>query len=160
MLRSIDHLPTAGRPRVTVAAIAGQGGKYLFVEERLADGGLVINQPAGHVECDESLLEAVIRETLEETGRQFTPEALVGIYQWGAPMSDRNFLRVCFAGTVGESVAEARLDPDIERALWLSPRELASESGRLRSPLVARCLDDYLAGERYPLSLCKSLLQV
>jgi ADP-ribose pyrophosphatase YjhB (NUDIX family) len=158
MIESPDALQIVRRPRVTVAAIAEHEGRFLLVEERNSDRILVLNQPAGHVEADESLAEAVIREALEETGYHFVPEYLVGIYLWGKPGDDRSFLRVCFAGSAVSQVADAKLDPDIERPLWLTREELETESARWRSPLVARCIDDYLAGERYPLLLLKSLL--
>lgn len=147
-----------GRPRVTVAAIVERDGRFLFVEERDAEGHLVINQPAGHVEAGESLLEAVVRETFEETGWHIQPEALVGIYQWGRPDGGINYLRVAIAGRPEGHDENATLDEGIERTVWLSLDELAERRAMHRSPLVMRCTEDFLAGERYPLAVLKSLL--
>lgn len=145
------------RPRVTVASLVEREGRFLVVEERPEAGGLVINQPAGHVEFGETLLEAVVRETFEETGWRFTPEFLVGVYLWAHPSGSVCYLRVCIGGSVHGHDPDSPLDDGIERALWLGREELA-QSGRLRSPLVLRVVDDYLAGERYPLGALKSLL--
>lgn len=149
---------SAGRPRLTVAAIVERDGRFLLVEEQSASGGLVLNQPAGHVEHGETLLEAVIRETFEETGWRFSPEFLVGVYLWKHPGGISSFLRVCFAGAVDGHDPESPLDEGIERALWLSREELMAQQTRWRSPLVIGTIDDYLAGERYPLAVLKSLL--
>lgn len=149
---------SAGRPRLTVAAVAERDGRFLFVEERMRNGELVLNQPAGHVERGETLLEAVVRETLEETAWDFRPEYLVGVYLWQHPQGHASFLRIAFAGSVGGWREDCSLDDGIERALWLTCDELHSQAGRHRSPLVQTVLDDYLAGERYPMSLLKSLL--
>jgi 8-oxo-dGTP pyrophosphatase MutT (NUDIX family) len=145
------------KPDVTVAAIAERSGQFLFVEE-LSDDSLVINQPAGHVEPDESLLDAVIRETLEETGYHFVPSALIGIYYWHAGRRDRTYLRFAFAGDIRGHEPERRLDDGIVRALWLAPDSVAAEAHRHRSPLVARCVDDYRAGKRYSLDLLTHLI--
>jgi 8-oxo-dGTP pyrophosphatase MutT (NUDIX family) len=153
----IQPNPT-GRPRVTVAAIVERDGRFLFVEERDFRGDLVINQPAGHVEAGESLLEAVVREAFEETGWHIRPEALVGLYQWSRPDGATSYLRVAIAGRPESHDPAAVLDEGIERAIWLSPDELAERRELHRSPLVMRCVEDYLAGERHPLSLLKSLL--
>lgn len=150
--------PPEKRPRITVAAIAERNGRFLFVEERSGAGDLVINQPAGHLERSESLLEAVARECLEETACHFRPHSLVGLYLWSHPSIERGYLRVCFAGSVGEPDPARALDDGIERVLWLNRDELADQADRLRSPLVLNGVDDYLAGERYPLSLLKSLI--
>jgi len=146
------------RPRVTVAAIVEREGRFLVVEERGADGELVINQPAGHVEGGESVIEAVIREAFEETGWHFRPEALVGIYLWRRPTGGVSFLRVAIAGSVDGYDPDSPLDEGIVRSLWLTREDLLSEKIRLRSPLVMKCIDDYLGGERHPLSVLKSLL--
>lgn len=145
------------RPRLTVAAIVEREGRFLLVEEQSANG-LVLNQPAGHVEPNESLIEAAIRETFEETAWRFVPEFLVGVYLWKNPTGANSYLRVCFAGEVTHHEPDSPLDEGIERAVWLSKQELDGQSSRLRSPLVMQTVDDYLAGERYPLSLLKSLL--
>lgn len=142
----------AHRPDVTVAAIIERDGRFLVVRERAARR-VVFNQPAGHLEADESLVDAVIRETYEETGRRFEPEAVTGVYLWRVPEQGRSYLRVAFSGTVGEADPGARLDRCILQTHWLSRAELEARGPQLRSPLVLRCLDDYLAGARYPISL-------
>lgn len=139
-------------PHVTVAAIAERQGALLFVEEAIG-GRLVLNQPAGHWEEDESLTDAVQREVLEETGYAFLPQALVGIYRWDVPDRDLTYLRFVFAGQVGLSPVRETLDRNILRTLWLSPEELQTEHARLRTPMVLRCVQDYLAGRRFPLEL-------
>ena len=144
------------RPRVTVAAIVERQGRFLFVLERGDDGRLVINQPAGHLERGESLLDAVIRETREETGWCFVPEALVGIYQWQHSDRGPSYVRFAICGDVTERDASPRLDDGIEDVLWLGWDELNDRSERLRSPLVRSVVADYLAGERYPSRLMKS----
>ncbi|WP_371822633.1 NUDIX hydrolase [Methylococcus sp. EFPC2] len=141
-----------------MAAVVEHEGRFLLVEEHTAAGRLVFNQPAGHVEYGESLLEAVARETLEETAWRFTPQALVGIYLWNRPAGQAGYLRVCFAGSVDAHDPEQALDEGIERAVWRSRQELLADEERLRSPLVLQVIDDYLAGERYPLSVLKFLL--
>ena len=124
--------------------------------EESQDGVAVINQPAGHLEPGESLLEAVVRETLEETAWQFTPEALTGVYRWVHPRKDRTYLRFCFCGRVHGHSPERELDEGIIAAHWLSREQMLQRS--LRSPMVLRSIDDYLAGQRVPLSLCADLL--
>lgn len=143
-------------PHVTVAAIAEREGALLFVEEAI-QGRLVLNQPAGHWEEDESLTEAVTREVLEETGYDFAPEALVGIYRWRVPDRDLTYLRFVFAGRVGTLPSRATLDRNILRALWLSPEELQTEHARLRTPMVLRGVQDYLAGRRFPLEILNEI---
>ncbi len=139
-------------PHVTVAAVVERGGRFLLVEERI-DGRHLYNQPAGHLEADESLLEAVVRETLEETGREFRPQAMVGIYRWTRPDGGPTFLRFTFCGTCGEPAPGRALDEGIVRAWWADPEALRADPQRLRSPLVLRSIDDYRAGRRYPLEL-------
>ena len=143
----------AWAPHVTVAAIAERDGRFLLVEEHTR-AGLRLNQPAGHLEAGESLLDAVIRETLEETAHPFRPEALVGVYMtyFGQPgESGKTYLRFTYCGHAGEAIANRPLDKDIVRALWLSVDELRATSERHRTPLVMKCVDDYLAGQRMPL---------
>ncbi len=152
-----EMLNQAGRPRVTVAAIVERGGRFLFVEELAIGGELVINQPAGHVEGGETLLEAVVRETFEETGWRIRPEWLVGLYLWNRPDNAANYLRIAIAGRPERHDPASPLDEGIQRAFWLAPEELAARKASHRSPLVMRCLEDYLAGERHPLSVLKSL---
>jgi 8-oxo-dGTP pyrophosphatase MutT (NUDIX family) len=142
-------------PEVTVAAIAERDNRFLMVEERIT-GRLVFNQPAGHLEDGETLVEAVIRETREETAWAFRPEALVGTYLWRAP-DGRTFLRFAFCGTVDDHRAGQPLDAGIQRALWLTHEQLLAQSARLRSPMVLRCLQDYLLGKRQSLDSVASL---
>ncbi|HTH60272.1 MAG TPA: NUDIX hydrolase [Paraburkholderia sp.] len=140
-------------PHVTVAAIAERDGRFLLVEEHTR-AGLRLNQPAGHLEAGEALIDAVIRETLEETAHPFTPEALVGVYMthFGQPgESGDTYLRFTYCGRAGDAIAHRALDPDIVRALWLTVDELREASARHRTPLVMKCVDDYLAGKRTPL---------
>ncbi|AHK79265.1 hypothetical protein M911_09040 [Ectothiorhodospira haloalkaliphila] len=139
-------------PRVTVASVIEREGRFLLVEEE-DNGRRVFNQPAGHLEEGESLLAACIRETLEETGRQLTPEAVVGVYRWQHPASGLTFIRVAVTGSVSEPVPDHALDADILATHWLEPRVLADDPACQRSPLVLRCIEDYLAGRRYPLGL-------
>lgn len=140
------------KPHVTVAAVVEDRGRFLLVEE-CVDGRRVFNQPAGHLEEGESLLQAVVRETLEETGRQFRPAALVGMYRWQQPGKGATYLRVTFSGQCGAREPDRPLDPDIERALWMAPQEIRRQADSLRSPLVWRSIEDHLAGHAYPLSV-------
>ncbi|OFZ69926.1 MAG: NUDIX hydrolase [Betaproteobacteria bacterium RBG_16_58_11] len=140
------------RPHVTVAAVIEQDGKFLFVEEQ-AEQSIVLNQPAGHWESDETLTDAAARETLEETGYHFQPASLVGVYRWPHPAKDIVYLRFAFAGAVLGFDANRTLDTGILRAVWLTPDDLRAQTDRHRSPLVMRCVEDYLAGKRYALDL-------
>lgn len=140
------------KPDVTVAAIVERDGKYLMVEER-ASGRLVFNQPAGHLESGETLVEAVIRETLEETAWHFVPRSLVGLYVWSPPGAKRSFLRVAFSGVVSNREVDRHLDRGIVRADWYTREQLLARAPRLRSPLVLRCIDDHVAGCCYPLEV-------
>src|SRR6185295_8465389 len=144
------------KPEVTVAAVVERDGRFLMVEERAA-GRLVLNQPAGHLEDRETLIDAVIRETREETAWRFTPAALIGTYLWRNPDNERTFLRFTFCGSVDDHAADQPLDTGIVRAVWLSHDQLLAQPGRLRSPLVLRCLDDYLRGMRQPLESVAAL---
>jgi 8-oxo-dGTP pyrophosphatase MutT (NUDIX family) len=139
---------------VTVAAVIERDGKFLMVEERAGTSDkLVLNQPAGHLEQGESLVAAVAREALEETGHRFEPEHVVGFYLWRSPDADTTYLRVAFCGSVAPSadVAAASLDDGIVAVHWLSRIQLVRRAEQLRSPMVLRCIDDYVAGCRYPL---------
>ncbi len=142
------------KPNVVVAAIIERDGKFLMVEE-MADGALVLNQPAGHLDEGESLVAAAVRETLEETAWHFTPEALLGVYRWPHPTKGITYIRFAFIGQVTSHDAERSLDHEIVRTLWLTSDEIRAERSRHRSPQVERCLNDYLAGQRYPLELLK-----
>ncbi len=138
------------KPEVTVAVLAEQRGRFLTVEERIK-GRNVFNQPAGHVEDGETILEAVIREAREETAWRFAPESLLGVYLWRYPDSGRYTLRFAFTGAVHDHDPAQPLDRGILRTHWLSRAELLERSPQLRSPLVLRCVDDYLMGRRLPL---------
>jgi 8-oxo-dGTP pyrophosphatase MutT (NUDIX family) len=145
------------KPDVTVAAVAQRDGKFLFVEER-SGGRVVLNQPAGHLEDGETFLEAVVRETLEETAWSFEPQAVVGVYVWRPPHAARTFLRVAFSGELRDHDPTRPLDRGILRTRWLTREQLHEPRLRLRSPLVTQCLDDYLSGVRHPLSLISHLI--
>lgn len=139
-------------PHVTVAAVLEQDGRFLLVREWVS-GRIVLNQPAGHLEDSESLITAVVRETREETGWHFQPEALVGMYRWRHPHKGITFLRVTFSGRGLSHDTEQPLDEGIEDALWMSLAEIHRQREILRSPLVLKSIEDYLAGARYPLSV-------
>ena len=145
---------TRWKTSVTVAAIVERDGRYLVVEE-LTPEGLRLNNPAGHLDPGETPLEGVVRETLEETGRRFTPQWLLGVYLSRARRAengaDVTFVRLAFGGEVGEPLSGRPLDAEIVRALWLTPDELRAQAARHRSPLVMRCVDDHRTGRRYPL---------
>ncbi|MDZ7662917.1 NUDIX hydrolase [Thiohalophilus sp.] len=144
------------QPHLTVAAVIEQNGRFLMVEEDV-EGRIVLNQPAGHVEAGESFVDAVIRETLEETAHYFAPQAVTGIYRWTHPDNDITFVRHAFCGSVGEAVTDRELDDGILRALWLSPDELLSQANKLRSPLVMQSIEDYLQGQRFALELYRDI---
>ena len=140
------------KPSVTVAAVIERNGKFLFVQERISNGRLVLNQPAGHLDPGESLPTACRREVLEETAHHFDPTALVGIYRWRDPKQDFTFLRFAFRGKVGASENRA-LDKEIVALHWLTPLELKGRTAEHRSPLVQQCVDDFLAGHTFPLEV-------
>lgn len=150
--------PERWKPSVTVAAVVERDGRYLMVEEQTREG-LRLNNPAGHLDPGESLLEAVKREVLEETGCVFEPEALVGIYLSRFRRTDGEevtYLRVAFSGHVGSRNPHLPLDEGIVNVLWLSSDELRADVARHRSPLVLQCLEDHLAGQRFPLEVLKA----
>ena len=141
-------------PHVTVATVVEDQGRFLLVEE-LAGGKAVLNQPAGHLEADESLIAAALRETLEETGWEVELTAVTGIYLYTAPSNGVTYQRVCFAARPLRHRPELPLDHGIIGPRWLTREELAAQPERWRSELVLRCIDDYLAGERHALSLIR-----
>lgn len=149
-------MPDPWKPSVTVAAVIEHDGRFLLVEE-LAGGSVRLNQPAGHLDPGESLLAAVVRETIEETAYAFTPTRLLGVYLWRAEAGGRaetaTYLRFAFTGEIGARDAARTLDDGILRTLWLTSAEIAARAADHRSPLVQRCVDDYLHGQRYPLEL-------
>jgi 8-oxo-dGTP pyrophosphatase MutT (NUDIX family) len=140
------------RPDLTVAAVVQrEDGRFLVVEERIGTA-VVFNQPAGHVEDGESIPDAVIRETLEETAWHFVPQHLVGFYLWRNPVTSRSMLRVAFCGEVRAHDAARKLDRGILAAHWMTREALAAQPARLRSPLVLQCINDYLSGRRFDLT--------
>jgi len=143
------------KPSVTVAAVIERDGRFLMIEEHTAEG-LRLNNPAGHLDPGESPQDGCVRETLEETAHHFTPTGLVGVYlsryHRANTREDVTYLRMAFCGTVGEPVAGQALDSGIVRWVWMTADELRASHERHRSPLVLRCVEDYLAGRRYPLT--------
>ena len=149
------------QPDVTVATVVVHEGRLLCVEERVA-GQLVINQPAGHLEPDESLQEAAIREAREETGWDVRLTGFIGAYQWKAPLNadgsgGRHYLRFAFCGEAAGHDPDRPLDEGIVRAVWWTPAELQAEAARHRSPLVWQVVEDFLAGRRQPLELARQI---
>ena len=145
------------KPNTTVAAIIHQDGKFLMVEEDTAEG-MRINQPAGHLEQGETLFQAVSREALEETAYSFEPTELLGVYHWQRPAKDITYLRFAFIGYLGKHHPERSLDTGIIRAVWMTRQELVDTQHLHRSPQVLRCVDDFLKGQRFPLSLIHHLV--
>lgn len=137
---------------LTVATVVERDNRFLFVEERVGDE-LVINQPAGHVEHGESLVEAAVRETYEETGCEVKIESLISMYRWRHPENNETFFRLAFCGRLLSKDDHCRLDDGIVRALWMTHSQLEASRARLRSPLVLRGVEDYLDNRRYPLDL-------
>ena len=141
------------KPHVTVAAVVQRDGKFLLVEEE-TEAGLAFNQPAGHLEEGESLLDAVVRETLEETAYRFKPTHLIGVYNWTHPTKeDTTYLRFAFAGELRGFEANRPLDEGIVAARWLTLDEVKATQARHRSPLILRCIEDFQAGKQAPLDV-------
>lgn len=144
------------KPNVTVAALIERDGRFLLVEEETSDG-LLLNNPAGHLDPGESPIEGVIRETLEETTCTFTPEGFLGVYMSRFRRTrtgeDITYLRMAFCGSVSEANPALQLDEGIVRTVWMTLDELHASAARHRSPLVLQCIQDYLAGQRAPLAL-------
>lgn len=143
-------------PEITVAALTERGGRFLLVEERI-QGRFVLNQPAGHLERGETLLEAVVREVREEAAWRFTPAWLLGVYLWRVPGTPRIYKRFAFTGTVSDHRSDQPLDAGIVATHWLTQAEIRARAVSLRSPLVLRCIEDYLAGVRSPLEAVAGL---
>jgi 8-oxo-dGTP pyrophosphatase MutT (NUDIX family) len=157
-IASIDNqsMDTRWKPNVTVAAIIEKEGRYLLIEEHTQEG-LRLNNPAGHLDPGESPAEGCAREALEETAHPFTPTALVGIYlsrfQRPATGEDITYVRMAFCGDIGALQPHLKLDEGIVRTLWMTPDEVRASADRHRSPLVLRCIEDHLAGQRFPLAV-------
>ena len=139
-------------PHVTVATVIEREGKYLLVEER-SNGKLVYNQPAGHLDPNETLEQAALRETLEETGWHIQVEGVVGIALYESQHNGVTYHRTTFYGTALKHDPNLELDSGIERAIWLSYEEILAASDKLRSKLVLRAIEQYRNGHKYPLSL-------
>ncbi|MCP4391890.1 MAG: NUDIX hydrolase [Gammaproteobacteria bacterium] len=140
------------KPRATVAAICERDGKFLLVRESV-NGDIAYNQPAGHLDPDETLMQAVVRETLEETRYRFKPTALQGIYRFKPnPDANKTYIRFLFRGEVGERI-EGPLDQGIIAAEWLSYEEVCACRNQHRSPMVLQCIDDFCNGPGYPLDV-------
>ena len=142
-------------PHITVATVVEDQGRFLLVEE-FAGEKAVLNQPAGHLEANESLLQAAVRETLEETGWEVELTAVTGIYLYTAPSNGVTYQRVCFAARPLRHLPDSPLDHGIIGPRWMTRTELAAVPERWRSELVVRCIDDYLGGERFPLALIRT----
>ena len=140
------------KPNATVAAVIERDGEFLLVEEETSQG-LRFNQPAGHLEANESLLAAVTREVLEESAYHFIPQHLLGIYRWHSAESDTTYLRFAFTGKLAGHEPDRPLDTGILQAVWLTHSEIVATQARHRSPLILRCVEDYLAGKRYSLEI-------
>ena len=147
------------KPHVTVAAVIEQNQRFLFVEEQTSSG-LQFNQPAGHLEQGEDLIAAVKREVLEETAWQFEPEYIVSIQLWRRNPEFPSFIRVCFSGRCHSHNPTQQLDEGIVATHWLTRDQIEAERHRLRSPLVLISIDEYLSGQRHPLSLLKSFIDL
>ncbi|ORU89651.1 MAG: NUDIX hydrolase [Cycloclasticus sp. symbiont of Poecilosclerida sp. M] len=146
------------KPNVTVASIVELDSKFLMVEEK-SPNGAVLNQPAGHLEPNESIEAAVVRETLEETGYRFTPDAVVGSYLWHNGDNETTYFRTTFSGSVCDQTIETKLDAGIIRALWMTHEEILADKQRLRSPIILESINDYLAGKCYPLDMIKCYIK-
>ena len=147
-------MDTRWKPNVTVAAVIEKDGRYLLIEENTLEG-LRLNNPAGHLDPGESPAQGCARETLEETAHLFVPTALVGIYlsrfQRESTGEDITYVRMAFSGDLGDFQPHLSLDEGIVRTLWMTPDEVRASAHRHRSPLVLKCIEDHLTGQRFPL---------
>ena len=140
------------KPHATVAAVLEQDGKFLLVEEHTPQG-LLFNQPAGHWEPNETLPAGAAREVMEESAYEFEPEFLIGVYRWHSNASNTTYLRFAFGGRILAHHPGRALDKGIVRAVWMTLDEIRATQDRHRSPLILRCVEDYIAGKRFPLDL-------
>jgi ADP-ribose pyrophosphatase YjhB (NUDIX family) len=140
-------------PHVTVAAVVERNGRFLMVREKSEAGSLVYNQPAGHLQENESLVQAVVRETLEETGWQITPTSVLSMRLYTSPVNQITYLRTSFAAEAVAHYPDYAIDPVIEEALWMSEDEILQRQEQLRSHLVLQAIRDYRKGQRFPLEL-------
>lgn len=154
-----SHMSTRWKPSVTVAAIIEREGRYLLIEEETPEG-LRLNNPAGHLDPGESPEDGCAREALEETTHLFRPTHLVGVYlsrlqrqRPGQELEDITYLRFAFCGELGDVVPGRTLDTGIVRTVWMTPDEVRASAARHRSPLILRCMEDHLRGQRFDLSL-------
>lgn len=147
-------MPSPWKPSVTVAAVVERDGRFLMVEEETSDG-IRLNQPAGHLDPGETLIQAAAREAIEETAHAFTPAALLGVYvARSVANGDRDgvtYVRFAFTGDLGSKEPGRALDAGILRTLWLTVDEIRDRLPEHRSPLVMKCVEDYLGGRRFPL---------
>ncbi len=143
---------TVWKPHAVVASVIEKDERFLLVEE-LSRGKAVLNQPAGHLEDGENYLDAVVRETLEETTWQFEPQAIVGIYRWRHRARKMTHVRVTYCGSVSKPLTSTQRDPEIIDTHWLSLKDIEAKAKQHRSPLVLQCIYDYLDGKRFPLEL-------
>ena len=152
----MPHTEPIWTPHATVAALIERDGRYLMVREHTRHG-IRLNQPAGHWEAGETLLDAVCREVLEESGYEFTPTALLGIYVSDKDDKSVTYLRMTFIGTVDDAPVHDELDDGIIEAVWMTPDEIMAERAIHRNPIVAQCLTDYVNGQKLDLALVKDL---
>lgn len=149
--------PRVWTPHVTVAAVIERDGQFLMVEE-IADGAHVYNQPAGHLDPGESLVEAVEREALEEAATRFVPQGIIGVYRWVNPDSGETHVRVAFHGTADGVDSRRPLDDGILAPHWLPYEDIVALGPTLRSPMVLGCIDDYRRGRSFDLDLLRDLV--
>jgi 8-oxo-dGTP pyrophosphatase MutT (NUDIX family) len=160
-------MSTRWNPSVTVAAIVEKDGRYLLIEEHTPEG-LRLNNPAGHLDPGESLIEACARECLEETAHPFKPTQLVGVYQSRFQRAAKNglnaeeitYLRFAFSGEISEKIEGQALDQGIVRVIWMSLEEVRASTALHRSPLVLQCIEDHAKGQRFSLALLHTDLSV
>lgn len=152
----MPHTEPIWTPHATVAALIERDGRYLMVREHTRHG-IRLNQPAGHWEAGETLLDAVCREVLEESGYEFTPTALLGIYVSDKDDKSVTYLRMTFIGTVNDAPVHDELDDGIIEAVWMTPDEIMAERAIHRNPIVTQCLTDYINGQKLDLALVKDL---